>query len=39
VEALGDELKELVDLLTPWGRQIMAGAGYPPIPLAITPQR
>ncbi|MGH9276348.1 MAG: SCO6745 family protein [Acidimicrobiales bacterium] len=38
VEALGDELKELVDLLTPWGHQIMKGAGYPPSPLAITPQ-
>lgn len=38
LEALGDELQELVDLLTPWGRQIMQGAGYPPSPLAITPQ-
>jgi hypothetical protein len=38
VEALGDELKELVDLLTPWGQQVMKGAGYPPSPLAITPQ-
>ena len=32
VEALGDDLDELVDLLTPWGRQIMAGAGYPAEP-------
>jgi hypothetical protein len=37
VEALGDELKELIDILTPWGRQIMQGAGYPPSPLAISP--
>lgn len=38
VEALGEDVQELVDLLTPWGRQIMQGAGYPPSPLAITPQ-
>jgi hypothetical protein len=38
VEALGDELKELVDLLTPWGLQIMEGQGYPPSPLAIAPR-
>jgi hypothetical protein len=38
VEALGDDLDELVDLLTPWCRQIMQGAGYPPSPLAIAPQ-
>ena len=37
VEALGDDLQELVDLLTPWDLQIMQGAGYPPSPLAITP--
>ena len=38
IEALGDDLDELIGLLTPWGRQIMAGAGYPPSPLAIAPQ-
>lgn len=38
IQALGDELQELIDLLTPWGHQIMQGAGYPPSPLAITPQ-
>lgn len=38
IEALGDELKELIDLLTPWGHQIMEGHGYPPSPLAITPR-
>lgn len=38
VEALGDELEELVGLLTPWGHQIMDGAGYPPSPLAIAPR-
>ncbi len=36
VEALGDDLQELLDLLTPWGHQIMEGAGYPPSPLALT---
>lgn len=39
VAVLGDDLDELVDLLTPWGRQIMAGAGYPPSPLAISPSQ
>jgi hypothetical protein len=29
VEALGDELDELVDILLPWGEQIRAGHGYP----------
>lgn len=38
VDALGAELKELVDILTPWGHQIMQGAGYPPSPLAISPK-
>jgi hypothetical protein len=38
LEALGEELKELVDILTPWGHQIMEGAGYPPSPLAISPR-
>ncbi len=35
--ALGDGLEELVDLLTPMARRVMAGAGYPPSPLAISP--
>jgi hypothetical protein len=38
VEALGNDLEELVERLTPWCRQIMQGAGYPPSPLAIAPQ-
>jgi hypothetical protein len=38
IAALGDDLAELIDLLTPWGRLIMQGAGYPPSPLAIAPQ-
>lgn len=38
IEALGDDLIELVERMTPWGRQIMAGNGYPPSPLAIAPR-
>lgn len=34
--ALGDDVDELVALLTPWGHQVMAGGGYPPSPLALT---
>ena len=37
VDALGDDLDELIDLLTPWARQVMQGAGYPNSPLALTP--
>jgi hypothetical protein len=37
LDALGDDLDELVGLLAPWGRQIMQGQGYPPSPLAISP--
>jgi hypothetical protein len=37
VEALGEDLDELIDLLTAWARQIMQGAGYPNSPLALAP--
>lgn len=37
IAALGDDLDDLIELLTPWSKQIMQGAGYPPSPLAITP--
>ena len=37
IDALGDDLDELVGLLSPWARQIMRGAGYPNSPLALTP--
>lgn len=37
IDALGDSLGELVDVLTAVSRQVMAGAGYPPSPLAISP--
>jgi hypothetical protein len=36
IDALGDDLQELADLLTPWDHAIMDAAGYPPSPLAIT---
>ena len=36
LEALGDDLDELAALITPWDRAVMAAAGYPPSPLAIT---
>lgn len=35
--ALGDDLQELVDLLTPWDQAVMAAGGYPASPLAIAP--
>ncbi len=38
IEALGDDLDELIALLTPMAEQVMAGAGYPPSPLAISPR-
>lgn len=38
VAALGDDLDELISLLTPMSQQVMAGAGYPPSPLAIAPR-
>jgi hypothetical protein len=38
IGALGDDLDELVGLLTPWARQIMHGNGYPTSPLALSPQ-
>ncbi len=38
VAALGDDLDELIALLTPMSQQVMAGAGYPPSPLAIAPR-
>jgi len=36
VDALGDDVEELVALLASMAGAIMAGAGYPPSPLAIT---
>jgi hypothetical protein len=36
--ALGDDLQELADLLTPWDEAVMAAGGYPPSPLAIAPR-
>jgi hypothetical protein len=36
VEALGDDLAELVGRLEPWARAVMAAGGYPPSPLALT---
>jgi len=39
VAALGDDLSELVQLLTPLSEAIMQGSGYPPSPLAITPRQ
>ena len=37
VEALGDDLDELLEVLTPMNTAIMAAQGYPPSPLAIAP--
>ncbi|MEX2293783.1 MAG: hypothetical protein WD691_08365 [Acidimicrobiales bacterium] len=37
--ALADDVEELISLLTHMSRQVMAGAGYPPSPLAISPGR
>ncbi|MFZ6003900.1 MAG: SCO6745 family protein [Actinomycetota bacterium] len=39
IDALGDDFDELIALLTPMAERIMAGAGYPPSPLAISPSR
>jgi hypothetical protein len=36
LDALGDDLDELVDLLAAMSRQIMAAHGYPASPLALT---
>jgi hypothetical protein len=38
LEALGDDLAELVALLTPWAQRVMDGAGYPRSPLAVAPE-
>jgi hypothetical protein len=38
LDALGDDLDELVDLLTPWDLAVMDAAGYPQSPLAIAPR-
>jgi len=38
IEALGDDLDELLQLLTTMSRRVMAAAGYPPSPLAISSQ-
>lgn len=37
IDALGDDFDELITLLTPMAKGVMAGAGYPPSPLAISP--
>lgn len=36
LDALGDDLQELADLLTAWDRALMDAAAYPAGPLAIT---
>jgi hypothetical protein len=37
LDALGDDLQELVDRLTPWDQAMMAAGGYPASPLALAP--
>lgn len=37
--ALGDDFDDLIALLTEMSGQVMAGAGYPPSPLAISPSQ
>lgn len=37
LSALGDDLDELLALLTPWSQRVMDGAGYPRSPLAVAP--
>jgi hypothetical protein len=40
VDALGDELDELIGILSPWGAAIRAAGGYPPQgPHELAPQR
>lgn len=38
ITALGDDLDELLALLTPWAQRVMDGAGYPLSPLAVGPR-
>ena len=38
LDALGDDVDELVAILTDLSRTVMAGNGYPPSPLAIAPR-
>jgi hypothetical protein len=38
LDALGDDLDELVALLTPWDLAVMEAGGYPASPLAISPR-
>jgi hypothetical protein len=38
LDALGDDLSELAELLRTWDELIMAAGGYPQSPLAITPR-
>lgn len=38
IRALGDNLNEVIALLTPMSEQVMRGNGYPPSPLAISPR-
>lgn len=38
IAALGEDLDELVELLTSMSLDVMAGGGYPPSPLAISPR-
>jgi hypothetical protein len=39
LDALGDDLTELAELLRAWDEDVMAAGGYPQSPLAITPRR
>jgi hypothetical protein len=38
LDALGDDLDELVAILAPMAKAVMAAHGYPPSPLAIAPE-
>jgi hypothetical protein len=39
LDALGDDLPELCDLLRGWSEQVTAAGGYPESPLALAPER
>jgi hypothetical protein len=36
IEALGDDLEDLINILTPMAKSLLAAHAYPPSPLAIT---
>lgn len=38
IHALGPDLDDLIDILTPWSQKIMSAAAYPHSPLAISPK-